>query len=152
MTGTTRASRRLAAVATALLVLGLAACGDDDDDSASSDGGTTTTTEADACTQARQLKADIENLADVDVSEDDGESLDTALGNIEDEAEDLASTTNDELKPEIDDVKSSLEDLKTAVGQIGESGGIRATLDAVEQVVNAAQALDDKIGSADCGS
>lgn len=143
MAHTSRVRRSTAALAVALLMVGIAAaCGDNGSNSSS----TTSTTASDqVCKDADQLKTAIGNLADVDVSQKNGNSsLDTAISNVRDQADALADSVGDELKPQVDDLKSSLDTLKTAIGNVGEEGGVQSALDALRGVVKSAANLTEK--------
>jgi hypothetical protein len=142
MAHTFRVRRWTAALAVALLVVGTAAaCGDNGNNSSS----TTSTTESDqVCKDADQLKTAIGDLADVDVSQNGTSSLDSAISKVKDQADALAKSVGDELKPQVDDLKSSLDTLKSTVGNVGEEGGVQSVLDALRGVVKAAGNLTDK--------
>jgi NAD+--asparagine ADP-ribosyltransferase len=141
MAHTFRVRRWTAALAVALLAVGTAAaCGDNGSSSSS-----TSTTESDqVCKDADQLKSAIGDLADVDLSQNGTSSLDSAISKVKDQADALGKSVGDELKPQVDDLKSSLDTLKTAVGKVGEEGGVQSVLDALKGVVKAAGNLTDK--------
>src|SRR5262245_33735473 len=99
----TRSTKRWLAVAGVLaVVLSLAAaCGDDDNGGGS--GSDQASSEEDACTQAEDLKDSVAALSDVNLTEEGTNSLDAAVDEIEQNADDLASTVSDDLRPEVDD-------------------------------------------------
>jgi hypothetical protein len=145
-----RSTKRWLATAGALAVVlsVTAACGDDDDGGGTS--GSDEASQEDACAQAEDLRNSITDLSDVDVSEEGTNALDAAIDEIEQNANDLASTVSDDLEPEVDALESALGSLKDAIANIGDEGGVNAAVDAVQAVLTAADALIDKITSADC--
>jgi hypothetical protein len=144
--------RWLATAGVLAVVLSLAAaCGDDNgDDGGGSGSGSGSSSEEDACAQAEDLRNSIGDLSDVNVAEEGSSALDDAVDNIEQQADDLASTVSDDLQPEVDDVKSSLSDLKDAVANVDQEGGVSAVVDAVQAVLTTSDALIEKVTSADC--
>jgi hypothetical protein len=157
MTHTRSTKRWLATAGVLAVVLTLAAaCGDDNENSGSGSHGNAgsgidqTTTTQDPCAQAEDLQNSITDLSDVDVSEEGTNALDAAVDRIEQNATDLASAVGDEVQPEVDDLKSSLSSMKDAIGNVDEEGGAGALVDALQEVLTSAEALIDKITSADC--
>ncbi len=149
MTHTHPTKRWLVTAGVLTVVLSLAAaCGDDNGNGSSSADQTTTT--QDTCAQADDLKNSITDLSNLDVSAEGTDALDAAVSKIEQNAEDLASTVGDELKPQVDDLKSSLSSVKDAIANVDEDGGVSALVDALQAVLTSAGALIDKITTADC--
>ena len=151
----TRSRRRwLARAGVLAVVLALAAaCGDDNGNNNSSGNGGSGSDEAsnaDVCTQVDDLKNAITDLSNVDVSEEGTNALDDAVGNIEQQADDLGSAVSEDAQPQVDDFKSSLTSLKDALGNLGEEGSVSAVVDALQEVLTTSEALFDKVTSADC--
>src|SRR5215510_15137042 len=113
----TRSRRRwLARAGVLAVVLTLAAACGDDNGNDSGGSGSDQASKDDVCAQVDDLKNSITDLSNVDVSEEGTNALDDAVGNIEQQADDLASAVSENAQPQVDDFKSSLTSLKDALG------------------------------------
>ena len=105
----------------------------------------------DVCADREALRSSIDALRDVDLVAQGTDGVRAAVADVKDDLAALRESAGDELRPEVEAVQDALEDLETAAGDLG-SGGARAAITAVGDVVSSSQTLLDSLQEGACGS
>ena len=137
-----RIVRKLATIATVLVitVVGVSACGGDDDDERATPS---------LCDDSEALESSVEDLKNVDVVENGMSSLESALGIISNDAENLITNAGDDFRTEIDAMQSALSDLRSSIENVV-ADGVAPVRAAVSEVEQAATDLSSKYEDAKC--
>ncbi len=163
-------SSRTARRVTACLAIGfmVMSCGDDDSSSTASTvattssattttrgggpttSGSSTAATGDVCADREALSESVDALKNVDLIAGGTNGLTAAIDDVKQALTALRTSAGSELRPQVQAVQDSLDRLQTAAGNLG-SGGGRAAVTAVSDLVTSAQTLLGSLQAGACG-
>jgi hypothetical protein len=120
----------------------LVACGDDSDD----DSG-----QSDVCNAKASLDQSVQNLKDVNITQNGLSSLESAVDDVKADAQALADAGSGDVKSDAQALEDNLTALGTAITQVA-SNGLAPVTDAASTVKTSADALVDTLKSESCSS
>jgi hypothetical protein len=118
------------------------ACGDDSDD----DSG-----QSEVCNARASLDQSVQNLKDVNITQNGLSSLESAVNDVKADAQTLADSGSGDVKSDAETLEDNLTALGTAITQVA-SNGLAPITDAASKVKSSADTLVNTLKSESCSS